>query len=420
MKSLSELENLISTLKDSSSFVNKKLDDLIDEVIKIRSKVALTIPIYDDSYSRIEVGKSLSVNPSNYTFTFNSVPNIIFDNFTLECAYSDLSNNTILYKNNINEYIKQLSKIFIPNGYTKKIACEYDPNFNDSFSAKDVPNNYWFKNTFYTKDEDSIYYPLYINRDSSSIKENSIVTAKDVFYYGAVNLIENKVNIAVTNKISINSIDISESMIEGIDSSNISIVLNNVQAQEANHYNSIVTLQSLKNGYILKDLSNLKSLHIDIDKTNPNSFIPNYSLPNIFENMNLLKTIITPAKDFNLLYIAGGDTPQTVMSEIMFKFNNNDEDLIENPDKYISLLTAYGDKSKNEPVTLASINTLIALIAHKKSNKSIIVTDSYYVKNILSVESELKEINKYTFSVPVIFNSGKYVNVKDIKNILKV
>ena len=420
MKSLSEIEELINKLKNGSNYVSKKIEDLIDEITDIRSKIALTVPIYDDSYSNIEVGESLSIIPETYTFTFNAIPTIMFSNFTLECDYSILLNNTILYKDNIDNYIKQMANDFVPTNYNGKIICEYDPKSTISFNDNDVPDNSWFKNTFYTKEEESIKYPLFINRKPFKIKESSIMTAKDVFYYGAVNLIDNEVNIAITDKANINGVNVSESMIEGINNSDIDIVLNNVEAQEANYYNSVVTLKALKNGYISKDLSNLESIYVTTNNLNQNSFVPINNLGNIFEKMNLLKSVLVPDKNFNLTYIEGGNTPQTIVSEIMFKFSNNDKDLIENPDKYISKLTAYGDKVKNEPVTLASINILLALIAHKKSNKSLIVTDSYYAKNILSIQNELKSISDYQFSVPVVFSGGDYIKVSHIKKILEV
>ena len=421
MNSLSELEVLINKLQTGSSFLNKKLNNLIDEIIETRHKIALNVPIYDDTYSKIMVGDYLTVRPIDYSFTFNSVPNILFNNINIECNYSELSDNTVLYKPDLDKYIHKLSEYFVPLNYKNHISCKYDPNAKITFSSKDVPPNIWFKNTFYTKDEDSIFYPLYIERGPDEIKDDSIVTSRDVFYYGAINLLENIVDINISNKVAINKISITESNIDGINSSDIEIILNNVEAQQANQFNSVVTIESLKNSYVNKDLSNLLFLNIETDKTNEESLISIEEVNNAMDELGLSKTLLTPDKDFNVLYIGGGNVPQTTMSEIVYKFNNNDDDLIDHPDNYIQKLTEFGKNVKNEPVALASINMLLALIAHKKSNKTLIVKDSYYEKNIDSIKNELKETSDYSFSVPVMFTeSEQYINIADIKNILKV
>lgn len=421
MNSLSELEDLINKLQSGSDFLNKTLDGLVGEIVEAKSKIALTIPIYDDSYSKIMVGEYLTVKPIDYSFTFNSIPKALFDNIDIECSYSDVLDDTVLYKPNINEYINKISENFVPLNYEGSISCKYDSSSNISFSDGDVPPNIWFKNTFYTKGEDSVYYPLYIDRGPNEIKGDSIVTSRDTFYYGAINLIDSTVDINISNKVTINGVSITESTINGINSSNIEILLNNVEAQQANEFNSVVTIESLKNGYIKNDLSNLSFLNISIDATSEDSLIPNEDIHDVVDSLGLVKTVLTPNKDFNVLYAGGGEVPQTVMSDIVFRFHNNDDDLLNHPDKYIQKLTEFGENVKNEPVTLASINMLLALIAHKKSNNTLIVKDSYYEKNIASIDNELKDTSSYSFGVPVIFTeSNQYIDVSDIKNILEV
>ena len=112
------------------------------------------------------------------------------------------------------------------------------------------------------------------------------------------------------------------------------------------------------------------------------------------------------------------------MSHIVGQFNevadtdDNGDTIINKPNSYVSKLSNFGEGGENEPVTLSSINALVALIVHKNTSNTLIVTDKYYREKIMKYKQEFLDIDERDFSVPIFTQKDNICTYNDLKDIL--
>lgn len=423
MDSLNNLNAVITAIKNKTTTINESLEDLVDNIIKTREKISMNVPLYNPDYKNILIGSSLQIDPSKFTFSFQGNVEIDFNNFDIHYDFGDYTtDDTLIIKQEIDEYKAYLSNTFKSINSLTNIDCIYTSDL--SFATKEIPNVKWFKNNFFTINTKSMKNDLLITRDDYKLADASIMTYETSIANAAINLLENSVDVSISDTVHLNGLVFTPSFIDGINYSELPISINNISIKNASNFNSVITNEFINDNFILKDLSNLKSIIIKSDLKNDYALLDIDNLNNALQNYEFLSGELVIDKEFQFSYISNPKIKQSAMSHIVGQFNetagtdDNGDTIINKPNSYVSKLSSFGEGGENEPVTLSSINALVALIVHKNTNNTLIVTDKYYRNNIMKYKQEFLNIDERDFSVPIFTQKDNICTYNDLKNIL--
>lgn len=411
MVSLTKLNSLINELQNKTTILKDSLTELSDNIVKTRTKEIFNIPLFNKKITEVRVGENLIVDTLNYKFTLNGEAVFDFNNFELLLSYEDIKDNSVLLKSKTEDYIDNiLNKKWLSINSAKSITCKYTSDVTE-FAPDDIPNIKWFEDNFLTRTTNEVNNKLFVIRNYSELRDKSLLKFQDIIDRAAINILTNSVDAKVNNSVSLNGISFMDGFITGINKIDYPISIENVNTNKATSYNSVITNEYIKNNFIYKNLSNLKKITLKTDMNYDNSILTKQSILEQISNFNFISSSIKATKQFQIGYETNPSVKQTNMSEIISYFNekNDYQDFLNNPNKYIGKLIETGVHSKNEIVTLSTIQALIVLIAQKKSNNSLLVTDSYYKNNIYEYRTELKDINDKYFNVPLVFDKSSEI-----------
>ena len=409
MFSLEEINSLVIQLQDKMDYIDDSLSDLLDNIIKSRKEMSINVPLYDESVSEVRIGDYFKVTPltgkidllDGATIKANSLEDI-----KLNCSYLSITDDTVISKKDFNNFLNNIKSNYFDKT-EKEIVCKYNAGIaSGEFSGNQIPSLKWFKNNYLFKDIETFNRFIFLNRSYDETNYRSAVTYEDVIENATINKLTNHIDVKVNTEVTLSDIRITPKSIAGVEKFTGTIELVNFNVKNANNYNSIVNYSLLEKILLNKNLSNLQNISIKTAESE-DSLLAKEDLIEYLNSYKLLKRTIDAPSNYKINYITTKSIPQTPLSNIIAMFNEertNSEDLIKNPEKYIDSLLNLGD-GEQEPVTLTSVNALISLIAHQKSNNSLIVTNKV-ADAILEMKDELMESDDYQFKVPIKTNKG--------------
>lgn len=419
MFSMQELDQLVSELQNKTQIVNYNLQTLVDNIVKTRQSSVISIPAFNSDYQDVRVGFDLIVNPYEFTFTFTSIPNVVFNSQLIwDISYEDLTDDSIIYKGSFNNYLDKLKATYVTKDTKEEIIFKYDVNID--FQSDDIPSVKWYKNNFYTKDTDTLDTLPVLARSPHQAEDDSAITFDDVNEFNAVNLLTSQIDVNISNLVQINNLTITPynfAFTEG--SFTQDVFLKNCTIQSAQHFNSVITYDYLKENYIHSNLANLREFYILPDENSNYSLIDKITFSSILGSYNLSKGLITLSSSCIVTYLTNPEIPRSPMADVMAKFEEIDSDYVElkkDPQKYIYHLTQQGPTANNEFVTLSTIKAIIVLALNKEI-PGFILTDEE-AKQLKENESILIPIDTYKFEVPITIRQHNACDVGTLKDIL--
>lgn len=343
---------VINYINDSTQITDENLNDIINNIMEVRKKVSVRIPMYSDLYKEIQIGGVLKITPVTNTWEMIGDSKIELNQNKLIATNIELTDKSVIIKDYIDEYIKYLSNEFISietdSNDEKYIIANYvDDIYNGDFSGKEIPSFYWFKDKYYTKQDYTIDFVLNsINIDDSN---NQVLNSAIGDNLSSVNISKKNINVKITDSIIGDSFKITSNFIS-VDS-NLILEINNVSTSTLSDFNSVLTNKAINNTYIIKDLSNLTSVSV-LENEDELSLVNNESAVKYLNEKNCtyyfyfkinkdtvcnINTIIDKKVDFSKLIelIYNKDSLKEVLEDIIGNVS------LELTNKDISLLLLY-------------------------------------------------------------------------------
>jgi len=441
-------KQVVDFIKSSSTDIKIKIADLEELVLNLRENSVVNVAANTSSTEEIKVGDYLKITPLTNVWEFLSDVNLKVDYpESIKCNYSFVTDNTIVLKNNLDEYKTNIKNLLVEKSNPVLIA-RYTPDVDLSNIDRDtIPNVRWLKDNYVLKNTPLITFPLYVLNEAD-LTDNSLLNMQNILNNANVNKFLKTINVNVNTTIKTNYF--SASIVEFVKSPDYSgqIKLDrNFNTDTLSRDQSVVTYKAIENNMIRKDLSNMKAGYITlndnvgdfdiVDTTYLWNRVKSFGLTNLLlkdnvqqKYLNNLELSSSPVETL-INILDNSSTYEEFADKVRKHFTNSDRDLSFEEAKKV-LIAAFSNyyfdlNTENSfhihsyatkiPASLTTARIMIALIASLKSN--IVVDEVTYKKIYTDVEAQLMDSTENIFDTPKVFSNPEEIfTINELQGLL--
>jgi len=440
-------KKIVDFINSSTNDINIKIDDLEELAIQIREGATINVPVNTSTTEEIKVGDYLQIIPKTNSWKFLGNVNIrvSYPN-NLECDYSEVTDNTIVLKKDLDKYKKNISNLLVKRDNPVLIA-RYTPDVDlSSLTGSSIPNVRWLRDNYVLKTTPTIGFPLYVLNESS-ITDNTVLNIQDILNNANINKFLKTISIDVQNNLKTNYFTASVvSFVKNPEFTGQVKIDKNFNTDTLSKDQSVMTYKAIELNMIRKDLGNMKAGYIEVGE-NINEYdivdttylwnnVKNFGVTNLLlkgnieqkylENIKLAQTpveLLLDTIENTSTYEEFSDKVRNYFTTYKGKLSFNDAKkvLIASFTNYYFDLSISSNYIKHYyrtvPASLTTSRIMIALVSSLNSN--ILVDESTYKAIYANIESQLMENNENVFDAPKVFaNSNELFTMKDLQGLL--
>jgi len=255
---------IIEFIKNSSEEINENINDLIEDTVKAQEKNYLKVNPFSIGIDEVKIGDNFLFTPENNKMSFINPVKLEIKGNWIKQSNPNYLKNSVIDKKNKDNYLNYLYSVFLTIVQLKKIDLKIlykkDIAEND-FKDSEIPSFKWFRNNYVINTDTILNNRICVDNNIDS--NNRVLTISKIKELTGIDFTTKKAKIYLDNFCSINNgIIISEKTINIVTDKIIKFELSNVQSNEINNFNSIVTDEGIKKTFVTKDLNNLKQINI--------------------------------------------------------------------------------------------------------------------------------------------------------------